>query len=218
MRRVTQLDGAYSVDGRAFGPFRATEDRPYLEVPDALVNALGLNLHESDPQLIAQQAQADAEEGIHVDQILEANASLKAELDHSLSLLGELAEILGWQPTSDISPAQLARNIVGGSETNRELLAKANNENRKLNDVLREKSALIDSINAHRDQVEAERDAALAQIATTAAPGPVTLPDGLRADLIALKGISEQRADEILGMVNAALNPAPAPTPEADPQ
>ena len=56
MRRVTQLDGAYSVDGRAFGPFRATEDRPYLEVPDALVNALGLNLHESDPQLIAQQA------------------------------------------------------------------------------------------------------------------------------------------------------------------
>lgn len=214
MRRVTQLDGAYSVDGRAFGPFRATEDRPYLEVPDALVSALGLDLHESDPQLIAEQAQADAEEGkgIHVDQILEANASLKADLDKAGTELGEVLDAIGWTPETQLSPADLARNIRGASETNREQLALVTDRARQL-------ESWLDEAKAERDIARTERDAAKAQAdATPAALGPVTLPDGLRADLIALKGISEQRADEILGMVNAALNPAPAPAPEADPQ
>lgn len=193
-RRVTEILGSVSVEGKAYGPFQATADRPWLDVPAAVADVMGWPVHESDP---SQQAQADAEEreGIHVDQILEANASLKASLDKARTELGAVLDAIGWTPETQLSPADLARNIWGASETNREQLAKATDRVRDL-----------------EAQLAAQADA------TPAAPGPVTLPDDLRADLIALKGISEQRADEILGMVKAALNPAPAPAPEADPQ
>lgn len=277
MIKVTSLGQTYRYQGKAYGPFQGTAERPYVEVP------LGVALASGAPEYQEPEAQADADEGegIHVDQILQANADLKANLDGVYSERAHLVAALSkywpasierhdgedwddqWRnvviidlPTGQVSwhialtdldlfahlPRDAGRTWDGhttGEKYDRlddlaeldivTLLADLDRERAHQAETLEQlasRQARTQELEAERDEAKreldiarTERDAAKAQAdATPAAPGPVTLPDGLRADLIALKGISEQRADEILGMVNAALNPAPAPAPEVDPQ
>jgi len=77
MIKVTSLGQTYRYQGKAYGPFQGTAERPYIEVP------LGVALASGAPEYQEPEAQADAEEGegIHADQILQANADLKFSLD-----------------------------------------------------------------------------------------------------------------------------------------
>lgn len=143
MRRVTRLDGSYSVDGKAFGPFQASGKAPYLEVPDALATALNLPIHESDAQLIAEQeAQADVDaDGVDVQAILRANEDLKADVDAVTQDRDRLQEelttlhgVIGWSSDNSVSAADMVRNIWGTAETNRTELTRATNEAAALRD------------------------------------------------------------------------------------
>lgn len=210
-RRVTEILGSVSVEGKAYGPFSATADRPYLEVPAGVADVMAWPVHDSDPSLA--QADANAGEGTHVDEILKANEDLKADLDKSREKLETLHAAIGWTPDANLSPVDMVRNIWGTAETNREQLTLITDRVRKM------ESELLDLRGAAKI-LRAERDAALAQAETQApaATAPVILPDGLRGEIAALRGVTDQRADEIIALVTAALNPAPAAASEADPQ
>lgn len=47
-RKVTSIPGVYSFQGKSYGPFEATGDRPHMEVPEEVAFALNLPLHESE--------------------------------------------------------------------------------------------------------------------------------------------------------------------------
>lgn len=121
MRRVTDVPGTYTVQGKGYGPFSATDAEPFTEVPDALVQALGLPVHDSDPQLReerAAQAKAaalDAEnDGANLDELLQANADLKADLDKAQAQVQELEAQLAAQPSAGpvALPADLRDKIA----------------------------------------------------------------------------------------------------------
>lgn len=227
MLKVLLLGQTYTRDGVAYGPFQATPDRPYLEVPAGIALASGAPLYDGTDAPAQAEAEAGEGEGIHVDEILKANESLKADLDNSRADLDELRHAVGWAPDATVSPADLARNLRGAADTNRDLLEEATVRAQKLEGDLRDIRNVVDRANADRDEAQrelavarAERDAALAQADTqaSAVPGPVTLPIDLRARIAALKNVSEAKADEIMDLLHEVLNPAPAAAPEADAQ
>lgn len=73
--KVTALGQTYKHQGKGFGPFRGTSDRPFLEVPLAVALASGA------PVYTGEEAEEGAEEGADNQQLLDANASLKSDLE-----------------------------------------------------------------------------------------------------------------------------------------
>ena len=78
-RKVTSIPGTYSFEGKSYGPFEAANGKDFKEVPADFADALGLPLHESEVQ--AQAEQHEDEDGADVQELLDANASLKSSLD-----------------------------------------------------------------------------------------------------------------------------------------
>lgn len=79
MVKVTAMLAAYAVEGVSYGPFQATEDRPFLEVPEALANALNLPRYEEDGQTDAKDQDAhlqgnDAADVVHLREVLKRTA------------------------------------------------------------------------------------------------------------------------------------------------
>ncbi|MBZ9753183.1 hypothetical protein K7W42_20310 [Deinococcus sp. HMF7604] len=229
MRRVTGLPGTYGVGGKSYGPFTPSEDQPWTEVPDALVLALNLELHDSDPLLLderAAQAQAaatlaeqDAQAGVEIQKLLDTNAGLKADLDAAQRERADVQQQLAHVQGQNVKLAEgfeLARQehetakAAWGTEHTTLTDQAALNTGRLagLEGDLREARALIDSINADREQLNAQLEQA--HNAPQAAPAPLTLPDTLRDQIAGLKGVSVRQADEVMDLVKAALAPAPA--------
>lgn len=48
MTKVIQIPGALNYEGKSYGPFEATGDIPYVEVPADMAAVMGLPLHESE--------------------------------------------------------------------------------------------------------------------------------------------------------------------------
>lgn len=44
--KVSEIRGRYSFEGRAYGPFQPSSERPYTEVPETLARALNLPRYE----------------------------------------------------------------------------------------------------------------------------------------------------------------------------
>lgn len=95
MVKVTEVLAGYAFAGKVYGPFKGSKDKPFLEVPEALASALNLPLHESEVQAREEAAQAQAAEGgADVEQLLQANHSLKADLDRVTKERDELRQEL----------------------------------------------------------------------------------------------------------------------------
>lgn len=75
--KVTEIVGAFASEGVSYGPFQASVDRPFIEVPAHLAAALNLPLHESEVQA-REEAQAEGE-GVVTD--AQASAALRADND-----------------------------------------------------------------------------------------------------------------------------------------
>lgn len=75
--KVTEIVGAFASEGVSYGPFQASADRPFIEVPAHLAAALNLPLHESEVQA-SEEAQAEGE-GVITD--AQASAALRADND-----------------------------------------------------------------------------------------------------------------------------------------
>lgn len=75
---VTELTTTYSKGGMRYGPFKATAEKPYLEVPASIALASGAPVYDGEP--IAAE-QAELTDSVQLDEILKANHDLKDELD-----------------------------------------------------------------------------------------------------------------------------------------
>ncbi|MBZ9712184.1 hypothetical protein [Deinococcus multiflagellatus] len=115
--KVTELARTYTKNGERFGPFKATAEQPFLEVPAAIAMASGAPVYDGEA--------AEPDAGADVEDLLQANRDLKADLDKSDAELGAVLDAMGWVPGQGIAPADLIRNIKGGAETNRQLLDQA---------------------------------------------------------------------------------------------
>lgn len=62
--RVSEMLGGYSVEGVAYGPFQATAERPYLEVPESLANSLNLPRYEESDADAEAEADADPDDNL----------------------------------------------------------------------------------------------------------------------------------------------------------
>lgn len=136
--KVTEVRGAYAFEGTTYGPFQASKDKPFLEVPAQLATALGLPLHESEVQA-REAAEADDADGADVEELIRANGDLKADVDaltqdrdRTQEQLNDLHAVIGWSSDNSVSAAELIRNIQGAAETNRVQLETATNEARTL--------------------------------------------------------------------------------------
>lgn len=76
--KVTELTTTYTKGADRFGPFKASKEQPFLEVPISIALASGAPVYDGE----AAQAEQEAEgEGTDVQVILKANQDLKADLD-----------------------------------------------------------------------------------------------------------------------------------------
>lgn len=89
MVKVTNIPGAYSFEGKSYGPFSATNKKEFVEVPADFAATMNLPLHESE---LAQAQDEIQPEGLDIQELLDANQSLKEELD---SLRAEYHDMLG---------------------------------------------------------------------------------------------------------------------------
>ena len=90
--KVTELGQTYTRQGKSYGPFKATKDTPYLEVPLAIALGAGAPAYEGAD---VEQAQADAGASADVEQLLKANHDLKADLDKATGERDDLRNLLG---------------------------------------------------------------------------------------------------------------------------
>ncbi|WP_161884058.1 hypothetical protein [Deinococcus alpinitundrae] len=78
--KVTALGQTYRYQGMAYGPFTASPETPFLEVPEGLALAVGASLY--DPELAQAQDEIQPE-GADIQELLAANESLKTALDEA---------------------------------------------------------------------------------------------------------------------------------------
>ncbi|UWX62777.1 hypothetical protein [Deinococcus rubellus] len=91
---MTNIPGAYAYEGKSYGPFSATNKKGFVEVPAELAASLNLPLHESELDPAQDEIQP---EGADIQELLDANHSLKADLDKANSELALLQDIRGGQ-------------------------------------------------------------------------------------------------------------------------
>lgn len=60
MVKVSEIRGRYSFEGRAYGPFQPSSERPFVEVPETLARALNLPLYGEKPVKAEVKAEAPA--------------------------------------------------------------------------------------------------------------------------------------------------------------
>lgn len=84
--KVTEIKGAFAFEGKSYGPFQASKDTPFIEVPEALASALNLPLHEDEVKAReAEQAEQQASDAFDpVSAIQRVNAELP-ELSEELT-------------------------------------------------------------------------------------------------------------------------------------
>lgn len=132
--KVMALAGAYAFEGVSYGPFQASKETPFLEVPAALAAALNLPLHPDEVKA-REEAQAEQEqdsEGISVDEILKANQDLKADFDR---VTGERN---GWE----LEAKRLQSIVDVGKPENEKLMRERADLQVKLADVTRDRDKL----------------------------------------------------------------------------
>lgn len=193
--KVTELLAGYQFGDRVYGPFQASKDKPYVEVPAALAAALNLPLHESEVQAreeAAAQAEDDAD-GVDVQAILQENHNLKADVDAVTQDRERLQEelttlhgVIGWSSDSSVSAADMVRNIWGTAETNRTELTRATNE----------AAALRDRVTQLEEQLAAAGTRAADAPQEPATTGTALPADLAHADLLAAHGFTSMETLE----------------------
>ncbi|WP_161883854.1 hypothetical protein [Deinococcus alpinitundrae] len=83
-RKVTNIPGVYAFEGKSYGPFSATNKKEFVEVPEAFAFTLNLPLHDSE------ELESEAEQGADIQELLDANHSLKEELDQARAQVADL--------------------------------------------------------------------------------------------------------------------------------
>ncbi|MVN88632.1 hypothetical protein GO986_18000 [Deinococcus sp. HMF7620] len=187
--KVTALGQTYRHRGEAFGPFVATPEQPFTEVPAAIQLVSGAPVYD--------EAQAPAEPGVDIQELLDANAGLKADLDTAQREGSEA------QRRFEHEQAQHEKTREGYAEfSNQYETKKAAWET--------DRAALVEQIDQGAEQLRAlEVQLAEAQNTAQVAPAPLTLPEGLRDQIAGLKGVSVRQADEIMDLFRAALGIVP---------
>lgn len=156
--KVTELTMTYTKGADRYGPFKATADKPFIEVPLSIALASSAPVYDGE---VAQPKQAG--DSTSVDDLLQANADLKADLDRAT---GERDDL---------------KNKVDGLENALVLQRKKVEE---WADLANDNSAKVTNLTLERDKVTTELAAAQARILEleSAAPAetgnPVTPPAG----------------------------------------
>lgn len=112
--KVTKIPGTYAVDGTNYGPFTASAEEPHTEVPEGL--ALALSLPVFDGELFPAQDEIQPE-GAGIQELLDANHSLKEDLDaltgaHQI-VVNELAKVQAMLDSTHVGAAQLGAALNG---------------------------------------------------------------------------------------------------------
>ncbi|GGO32697.1 hypothetical protein [Deinococcus humi] len=213
--KVTALGQTYRRDGKGFGPFRATAERPFLEVPLWVALVSGAPEYTGEPE-------ADEAEGADVQQLLDANASLKADLDQARADFAH--EQQQHEKTRDgyaaYSDAQEAKVSTLTSRVS-ELEAECVDLKQKLEEADSEISFLkLDQSRAALDANTAALNAASQQIeaVTSSTPLPEDFPmrdlllesgfdslEKVRAGLVKLDGAEKSPVENVQGIGKKTL-------------
>ncbi|MFB9991229.1 hypothetical protein ACFFLM_04430 [Deinococcus oregonensis] len=202
--KVTFIQASYTFDGAAYGPFQASEAVPFLEVPEALANILSLPLYDG---AAAEEAAAEGQE------LLEANASLKAELERVKAELdaetrkGDQAyesyvqsydqfEVDRKSFKEQLSAARTELEAARAETTER--VEKLTQQAQSLDKALAERIPEIDALKARILELEQPQSA-----------GSVIPPDALKR-ITDVKGVGEKLAPVILAALTAPATEEPA--------
>ena len=160
-------------DGKSYGPFTATKDKPFLEVPANIALVSGAELYEEGAVEVASE-----EDGVEVERVIKANhdlaADLKAEQDKvqdlSIRLNGERGKV--GQLTAQLT------EVRAEVEQFRELLAAERQYSRKLEDAITAGSAEDARAALRVEQPVPEPEQEEASASADEEPQGTPVPDG----------------------------------------
>lgn len=195
--KVTEIVGAFASEGVSYGPFQASADRPFIEVPAHLAAALNLPLHESEVQA-REEAQAEGE-GVITD--AQASAALRADNDRLREERDALNLALSEQRAAAERLSDLL-NEAGANVTN--LTAERDALKADLDKVKAEYEDFVQASDKTGEQYQAERDALQTRVAELeAVANKPALPMDALARLEAVNGISKVLAQKALDALTA---------------
>lgn len=194
MTKLTTPTGLF-IAGKWLQPGDAVPDRvPGYDYAKAARK--GLIEHQDGAEITnpsAETSDATSEDGAHVTDLERANHGLKAELERlTENAEQELARIKGQVEARDAEHEALKGKAAELDQELRLVRIELDARDTQHGDALRQADALRAELQQELDQTRA----ALEQLQS--APAPAALPADARDRLIALNGINEKRADEIL--------------------
>lgn len=221
---VTELTTTYSKGGMRYGPFKATAEKPYLEVPASIALASGAPVYDGEP-IAAEQAELTG--SVQLDDILKANHDLKADLDamtqerdrlqgalnSSAEQLKKAGEV-GLSLTQRASEWERIANEQGAEVTKlTDQLATAQARIAELDKVSDERDALKESLDTADEagkHLQAERDTLQARVAELEAGNGQLLPakDEAITRISSVKRVSDEMAAEIYTALTAPKSEA----------
>lgn len=114
--KVTAIEGAYALDGVSYGPFQASKDKPFLEVPEALANALNLTRYEDGKDSGKNETEQELGRW-NVSTLVEQVKSLTKERDSLKTRVAELeGEKAEWEKQRDSLLVDLSNSMKRESE------------------------------------------------------------------------------------------------------
>lgn len=190
--KVTALSQTYTSQGKGYGPFTATAERPYIEVP------VGIALASGAPEYDGPEAQAEGE-GVITD--AQASAALRADNDRLREERDALNLTLAEQRTAAERLSDLL-NEAGANVTN--LTVERDALKVDLDKVKAEYQDFVQASDRTGKEYQAERDALQARIIELEAiANKPALPMDALARLEAVNGISKALAQKALDALTA---------------
>lgn len=170
--KITGLPSTYIWGNDKFGPFTASEEKPYVEVPASFASALGLSLYDPEPAADPEPQASEPVEGTGITLLGQTEDALRTVLDAQAQIADLFPEFKGGDLlTTEAGPHPLVEAVQEAIQARDQLQARV--------------TELETAANAPAQQPQVPEGAQL-------------LPADARERLIAIDGIGEVTADLVL--------------------